>query len=603
MKIATRIYCIIAILLLLPACAGPRPVNGQPGNEHDRLQKLFDEYQSDYHELNPINATFEGDYRFNDVFGDYLSADYLRKSEELESKYLSRIKSFDYRNLNREDRTSYDIFKYDRRMELEAYAQGYARMEALLPVSQFFSMPNLVAQLGSGASIQPFKTVADYENWLKRAAGFTKWVDRAIENMRRGMREGIVQPRIIVEKALPQLRAQLVDDVHTSIFYRPVKNFPDSFDRAETSRLDRLYTGAIENTIIPAYQRLYNFLHDEYLPHTRDTIGLSALPGGRKWYTYLVRRNTTTQMTPQEINDIGKAEAGRIYAEMKSIKASTGYSGSMQDFFSYMKTDPRFKYASRKELLASFRDVKRRVEAALPRLFSLTPGANFVIRQIEPFRAASAAAAEYVPPAPDGSRPGTFYVNTYDLPSRYTWQCEFLFLHEAEPGHHFQIAIAQEQTDLPPFRRFDGPAAFIEGWGLYAESLGDRLGLYTDPYQKMGELTAEIWRANRLVVDTGIHALGWTRQQAIDWMASNSPMSKTDIVAEVDRYIAIPGQALAYKIGQMKFIQLRNLAREKLGDSYDIRAFHREVLAGGAMPLDILEQRIRSWIANSTQQK
>ena len=602
MKNGIRLFCHFSLLFLL-ACSGPVPMDRQPGNAHERLQKLFEDYQSAYNELNPINATLEGDYRFNDVFGDYLSAEYLHRSEQLERKYLRRLKSFDYENLDEEDRTSYDIFEYDRHINLEAYTQGYARMETLLPVSQFFSMPNLTAQLGSGASIQPFKTVTDYENWLKRAAGFAKWVDRAIDNMHRGMREGIVQPRIIIEKALPQLQSQLVNDVHESIFYRPTKDLPDSFDKTDANRLDRLYTGAIKDVIIPAYRRLYNFLHDEYLPHTRDTIGLSALPGGRQWYTYLVRRNTTTQMTPQQIHAIGEDEAKRIYTEMQSVKKRTGYSGSLQDFFTYMKTDPRFKYGSKEELLTSFQDVKRRVEAALPGLFSLMPGAKFVIRQTEPFRAASAAAAEYVPPAPDGSRPGTFYVNTYDLPSRYTWQRDFLFLHEAEPGHHFQIAIAQEQTSLPPFRRFDGPTSFIEGWGLYAESLGDKLGLYTDPYQKMGALTAEIWRANRLVVDTGIHALGWTRQQAIDWMASNSPMSKTDIVAEVDRYIAIPGQALAYKIGQMKFIQLRELARTKLGARFDIRAFHREVLAGGAMPLNILERRIRSWILNSAKQK
>ena len=588
------LYAVV-LLVLLAACE--TPVTKVKSDPHTELQNIFQSYHEAYLRLNPMDAMFEGDYRFNDVMGNGLTPEYRQQSEQLEREYLGKLKTVDYNALDDEDRISYDIFKYDRGMDLESYTRGFARMDALMPVSQFYSLPNFFALIGSGASAQPFNTVKDYDNWIKRVGGLPAWVDQAIANMREGIKEGIVQPRIIIEKALPQLQAHLVENINDSLFYKPVSKMPETFSKTDRERLTAAMEDTIRTVIIPSYRRLYTFLKDEYLQHARDTVGIGALPGGKSWYAYLARRNTTTRLTPEQIHTIGKQEAQRIYKEMVEIKDKTGFKGNLQEFFSYLKTDPRFKYKSVPEMLAVYNGLKDELRARIPKLFSLTPKAELVIKPMESFRAVSAAAAEYMSPAPDGTRPGVFYLNTYDLPSRLTWNRESLFLHEAIPGHHYQISIAQEQERLPSFRRFDGPTAYIEGWALYAETLGSELGLYTDPYQRMGALSNQIWRADRLVVDTGMHAMGWTREQAIDWMKSNMPITQTDAVAEVERYIAIPGQALAYKIGQMKFTELRHRAEQRLGSRFDVHEFHSEILKDGAMPLDVLEKKINNWIA------
>ena len=585
---------IVPLILVLSACETPvLKVKSDPNTE---LQNIFQSYHEANLRLNPIEAMFEGDYRFNDVLGNDLTPEYRQQSGQLEREYVRKLKTVDYQALDDEDKISYDIFIYDRDSGLEAYTKGYARMGALMPLSQFYSFPNYFALFGSGASAQPFNTVQDYDNWIKRAAGFPVWVDQALANMQEGIREGIVLPRVIVERTLPQLQAHLVEDIKDSVFYGPIGHMPESFSNADSERLTTAVENSIRTVIIPSYRRLYTYLKDEYLRHARATVGIGALPGGKSWYAYLVRENTTTGLTPEEIHAIGKKEAQRIQEEMLAIKDNTGFKGDLQAFFAYMKTDPGFKYQSVDELLAGYRRLKDDLEGRIPRLFSLAPKADLVIKPMESFRAASAASAEYMPPAPDGTRPGVFYLNTFDLPSRLTWNRESLFIHEAIPGHHFQISIAQEQEKLPAFRRFDGPTAFIEGWGLYAETLGRELDLYTDLYQRIGALSNEIWRANRLVVDTGMHALGWTREQAIAWMKSNTPMSETEIIAEVERYIAIPGQALAYKIGQMKLAELRRRAQQRLGGRFDIREFHTQILKDGAMPLDVLEKKINAWI-------
>ena len=592
----TRSLLPVILLVLLAGCETPATkVKSDP---HADLQKIFDSYHEAYLKLNPMDAMFEGDYRFNDVMGNGLTPEYRQQSEQLEREYLDKLKDVDYQALDEEDRISYDIFKYDRGIDLENYTGGYARMDALMPVSQFFSLPNFFALIGSGASAQPFKTVRDYDNWVKRAGGLPAWVDQAIANMREGVKEGIVLPGVIVEKTLPQLQAHLVNNIKDSLFYKPVGNIPKSFSKADRERVTAAMEDIIRTVIIPSYRRMYSFLKDEYLQHARESVGIGALPGGQSWYAYLARVNTTTTLTPEQIHAIGKQEAQRLYREMLKIKEQTGFKGNLQEFFTYMKTSPRFKYKSVADMLATFRGLKSELQERLPKLFSLTPKADLVVKPMESFRAASAAAAEYRPPIPDGSRPGVFYLNTYDLPSRLTWSRESLFLHEAIPGHHYQISIAQEQEQLPKFRRYDGPTAYIEGWALYAETLGPELGLYTDPYQRMGALSNEIWRADRLVVDTGMHAMGWTREQAIAWMKSNMPMTDTDVVAEVERYIAMPGQALAYKIGQMKFTELRHRAEQRLGSRFDIHEFHTQVLKDGAMPLDTLEKKINAWIEN-----
>ena len=589
---------ILSLLLVIFTSACDRVSTDQAEGKNMQLHALFDEYREANFELNPIDAMFEGDYRFNDRFGDGLSEQYLTDSLALEQEYLDKLRVIDRRQLNGQDKLSYDIFEYQRLMSVEFYRDGYARLDTLMPVTQFFSTPSFVALLGTGTSAQPFNTVEDYDNWLRRLGGFIPWVDQAMDNMRIGISEGVVLPALLVERVLPLLEGHMVDDVQGSVFYQPVKDFPDSIPEQERERLAAAYEDIIVGKVIPAYTRLRNFMADEYLPPPPASHGIGALPGGDKWYAHLAEYHTTTDLTPQQIHEIGKAQAGALYKEMESVKNTIGFEGDMKAFFQFLREDPQFYYDDPEKLVQSYRDIKTDVEERLPRLFDLIPESEYVIKPIEDFRAASAAAAHYMPPAPDGTRPAVFYVNTYDVGSRSNWERESLFIHEAVPGHHFQIALAQEQENLPALRRFGGQTAFVEGWALYAETLGDELGLYTDPYQRIGALTNDIWRANRLVVDTGLHAMGWTREQAIGWMESNCPITRTNAVAEVERYMAMPGQALAYKVGQLKITELRRQAESALGDRFDIKDFHRQVLADGSMPLTLLEQKIVNWISS-----
>lgn len=564
-----------------------------------QLHALFDDYRNANFELNPINAMFEGDYRFNDRFGDYLSADYLQRSLALEQAYVEKLHRVNYQDLNSQDRLSYDIFEYDRLLAVENFRDGYARLETLMPVTQFFSVPNFVALLGAGGSAQPFNTIDDYDNWLRRLAGFSPWVDQAIANMRTGIHEGVVLPHIIVERILPQLQMHIVDNAQDSVFYQPLRAFPEQIPAQYRERLTSAYEAMIAESVIPAYARLHAFLAQEYLPRARDTDGLGALPGGDKWYAYVARYHTTTDLTPGQIHEIGQKQAAALYKEIVAIKDSVGFDGNVPAFFRFLREDPQFYFDSGEALVESYRAVRTTIEQRLPRMFELIPKAAYVIKPIEAFRAPSSAAAHYMPPAPDGSRPAVFYVNTHDIGARPNWERESLFIHEAVPGHHFQIALAQEQS-LPAFRRFGGQTAYVEGWALYAETLGEELGLYTDPYQRLGALSNAILRANRLIVDTGLHALGWTREQSIEWMESNSPITHTDAVAEVERYMVVPGQALAYKIGQTRIRELRQRAETALGNRFDIRAFHRQILADGSMPLSLLEKKIERWITTQS---
>ena len=589
---------ILSLLLVIFTSACDRVSTDQAEGKNMQLHALFDEYREANFELNPIGAMFEGDYRFNDRFGDGLSEQYLTDSLALEQEYLDKLRVIDRRQLSSQDRLSYDIFEYDRLMSVEYFHDGNARLDTLMPVTQMFSTPSFVALLGTGTSAQPFNTVEDYDNWLGRLGGFIPWVDQAIANMRIGMSEGVVLPDLIVERILPLLQAHIVEDVTDSVFYQPLKNFPDNIPEQDRERLVAAYESTIANKVIPAYQRLRDFMAEEYLPHARESHGIGALPGGKKLYAHKVKYHTTTDMTPEQIHEIGKTYAEELYKEIGSIKNTVGFEGDMKAFFRFLREDPQFYFDEPEQLVQSYRDIKTDIEQRLPRLFGLIPESEYVIKPVEEFRAASSAAAHYMAPAPDGSRPAVFYVNTHDVGSRPDWEREALFIHEAVPGHHFQIALAQEQEDLPAFRRFGGQTAFVEGWALYAETLGEELGLYTDPYQRLGALSNDIWRANRLVVDTGLHAFGWTREQAIAWMETNCPITHANAVAEVERYMVMPGQALAYKIGQLKIRELRRKAEDMLGDRFDIKAFHRQVLADGSMPLTLLEQKIVNWISS-----
>jgi uncharacterized protein (DUF885 family) len=596
-----RLSVIATLVLTLAACAHmPPPSSTSPAaaatgttDPAAELVQFFETYWQASLKLNPLGATFVGDNRYNHLLPNSFGAEFRAQEENFQRDWLARANAIDTAPLNAQDRLSLTIFKRDLQSDIEgARFPGH-----LIPLNQFYSFPNLMAQLGSGTSAQPFKTVQDYDHWLQRAAQIPALLDQMIANMREGMQAGVVQPRVLMEKVIPQLDALIVADPAQTLFYRPVAAMPERFPEADRPRLRAAYLTLIRDQLMPAYARLRDFVRDEYLPSTRETVGLDALPGGADWYAYNVRRITTTDLTPAQIHRIGLDEVARIHAQMRKVIRELGYAGGLQDFFTFLTTDPRFKWQSEEQLLADYNALRERVELGASKLFSTTPKAAFEIRPVEAFRAKSAAGGSYMRPSEDGSRPGIFYVNTYDLPSRKTWDMEDLFLHEAIPGHHFQLALQQELQGIPAFRRFGSFTAFIEGWGLYAESLGKEIGVYTDPYQYFGFLQNELWRAIRLVVDTGLHSKHWTRQQVIDYMLANSAESQTQAIAEAERYMAIPGQALAYKLGELKFRELRTRAERELGPRFDIKAFHAEVLKDGAVPLDVLEDKVVSWIA------
>ncbi len=403
-------------------------------------------------------------------------------------------------------------------------------------------------------------------------------------------------PRVLVERVLPQLQSLIVKDAKQSLFYKPLQAFPQGVNDTDRARLAAAYVRAIDTKITPAYTKLHRFLQQTYLPKARATAGYAALPNGAAWYAYLTRYHTTTSITAGEVHEIGLQEVTRIRAELARMQTQVNTPGDSQAFIAQLRSDPRFQFKSPEELLDAYRGLKQRVAAAVPKLFDLMPQTDLEIRAVETFRERSAASASYQPGAPDGSRPGVFYVNTYDLASRPSYLIETIYLHEAVPGHHFQLALQFEAKDLPRFRRFGSDTAYVEGWGLYCESLGKELGMYEDPYQYIGSLTAEIWRAVRLVVDTGLHYKGWTREQAIEYMRANTAIGEADVTAEVERYMAAPGQALAYKIGQRKIRELRVLAERQLGPKFDVKEFHTQVLKDGSMPLAVLQGKIERWI-------
>jgi uncharacterized protein (DUF885 family) len=436
-------------------------------------------------------------------------------------------------------------------------------------VDQFSGLHLMMAQLGSGASTQPFQTVQDYDNWLARAAGYAPAVDNVIADMRLGIKQGIVMPKALISRVLPQLESVGSDDLATSTYMGPVKKFPASFSAADKARLTDAYGKLVREQLAPANRKLLAFMRDTYLPAGRTTAGIGALPGGKEWYAFRARQSTTTDLTPSQIHDIGLSEVARIRAQFEEAKVRVGFKGTLRQFFDHLNNAPELRFKSREEIQAAYEGVRPQVEAKVGQLF-----AN-------------------VPKAP----PGIFYYNAYKPETRTRFTTNAFFLHEAIPGHHFERSLAQETTGLPAFRRFGGSTAFSEGWGLYSEMLGQEIGMYDDPWQWIGRLTAEIWRGVRLVVDTGIHEKGWTREQAIAYFMDNVPQNEVTAVQEVERYIAVPGQALSYKIGELKLRELRSRAEKTLGKDFDLRAFHNEVLSHGAVPLDVLEAATDRWIA------
>ncbi|MCH8277441.1 MAG: DUF885 domain-containing protein [Proteobacteria bacterium] len=586
---------VLAAVFLVAGCGESKDQGASETTEvgaAEALSVLFDDHFERNLELNPLSATFIGDYRYNDRLANSNGPEYRAASEAMDQEFLQRLLAIDREQLGEQDRLSYDIFKINRELSLESNQFP----SHLQPINQFYAITNSFVQLGSGSSAHPFETVKDYEDFLSRADDFAVIIDQIISNMKQGMQEGVTQPRILMEKLVPQVASQIIDDPRESAFYMPVTNMPEDFGADDRERLTAAFEDKISNTIIPAYQRLNNFLGDEYIAAARETVGLYAQPNGEAWYAYMVRLRTTTDMTPDEIHQIGLDEVARIHGEMHGVMEEAGFEGDLKEFFEYVNTDDRFFYDEAEELIQGYRDMSDHIAELTTELFDVFPKSEFEVRRVEPFREASASGGSYRSGTPDGSRPGVFYANAYNIKARGKWAMESLFLHEAIPGHHFQIMIQRENEDLPDFRRFGGFTAYSEGWGLYAESLGKELGVYVDPYSYFGGLNAELWRSIRLVVDTGIHAKGWTRQEVLDYMYANSAVAEVRAIAEAERFMAIPGQALAYKIGQLKIREIRDKAEASLGDKFSVKDFHTEVLKDGAMPLSMLESKLDRWV-------
>ncbi|HEX8447890.1 MAG TPA: DUF885 domain-containing protein [Sphingomonas sp.] len=592
---------IVALLITTTAApafaqaAPPAPVTGQSA-EGARLRMLFTASDEATLRRNPIQALFRGDQRYAEQFGDYITDAYYAAEKAAAEADLAALKRIDRARLSPEDQLSYDIFQYQTETALKGLAPALLKAQVERPIDHFSGFQTFMPDLASGEGAAPFKTVKDYENNLKRLDGYIIYLGRATDRMKQGLADGVTNPRLVMRNVVGQLDALVAQGVEGSTFYKPVTMFPAAIAPADQARLKTAYAAFIRDRLNPAHAALRDFIRDVYLPKARDSVGLGQMPGGADLYRFLVAQTTTTDMTPDAIHALGRSEVARIQAGMEKVKAQVGFTGTLAQFFDHMRTDPKFAPATRAAMRDAFLAIDARVQKTVGRDFSTLPKSPLDIRPVPAFKEKTDAAGSYQQGTPDGSRPGVFYYNAYDLPARFTWGFETLFLHEAIPGHHFQISLAQENTGLPSFQRFGGNTAYVEGWALYAESLGPELGLFTDPYQMYGHLNDEILRAMRLVVDTGLHAKGWTRDQAITYMLDNSAMGRTDATAEVERYIAIPSQATAYKIGQLTIRRLRTRAETALGPRFDVRAFHAQVLMSGALPMAVLEQKIDRWI-------
>lgn len=586
---------LLAVVLIV---AGATPTMAAP---NAALAQLFQDYDEAGLRAYPTGALWRGDMRYLDRYEDNLTPEFLVEQRKENADFHTRLAAIDRAALDSEDQLSYDIFAYTLQDDAHGLAPEIAGLFQMLPIDQFNG-----AHIGFAIEMQwrsryPFNTPGDYAKAIARMKGFAHWVDGAIGKMREGAAQGITQPRVIVERLIPQTEEQADKSVDDSVFYGPAKNMPDTIKGKERTRLLKDYRAAVSDVVLPAYRRLADFLKNEYLPKARTSVGLSAMPGGRDLYLYLVRHHTTLDRTPDEIHQTGLSEVTRITAAMEAVKKKVHFKGDLAAFRAFLRSDPQFQFKDRDAMMAAYQAVKVKIAQGLPKLFDHQPRTPFEIKFFEDFVAKNQASADYEQASLDGSRPGIFHINGYDLPARPTYQTEVLSVHESMPGHHLQIMLAQENESLPPFRRFGGTTAFVEGWGLYTESLGKDLGLYTDPYQEFGQLSFDMWRACRLVVDTGMHAGTMTREEAIDFMLANTSLTKTDVIAEVERYIAYPGQALAYKAGQLDLLRLRDKAKKALGAKFDIRKFHDAVLLEGAMPLSLLDLQIDRWIAEQAK--
>jgi len=592
----------LLLICVLAACRNKVSTTAPVASNKD-LAALFEKYYNDRMALLPVEATINGDSLYNDQLPAEFTDSYRKKLTDFFANNLQAVQQFNREQLNETDRTSYDIFKREMEMSIEGLQYQYFSsidytIDGHAPFNQFYGLPLSFGQMGSGAGAQPFNTVHDYDNWLKRAAAFPAWADSAIVYFKKGIDAGNVLPAKLVVKMIDQMQNMVATDATKSLYYGPVKNMPASFPEDDKKRLTAAFTPLIKTTLSPAFQKLADFLKKEYLPKARTTTGIKDVPEGPSLYNFLVRYWTTTAKTPDEIYSTGLSEVKRIRGLMDSVKNSVGFKGDLKAFFEYMRSNKRFMpYRTPEEVLNAFRNIQARIEPHLKDMFGHTPKMKFEIRQTEAFRAASAS-AEYKQGTVDGKRPGIFYVPILDATTFNTTSgMESLFLHEAIPGHHYQVSLTLENTALPTFRRYLWYGAYGEGWALYCESLGKELGLYTDPYQYAGALGDEMHRAIRLVVDVAMHAKNMTREEAITYMMANEAISEEGATAEIERYMALPAQALSYKIGALKIRELRNKYSQELGNKFSLSAFHDEFLHFGCMPLDLVEKNMDEWAA------
>jgi uncharacterized protein (DUF885 family) len=552
------------------------------------LNEFFESEWNYEMEQSPARASSMGDRRWNDRWGDQ-GLDAIHKREEHAIAALERLKKFDRTQLSAADQLNYDLFKKDLELDIE----GAKFRSYLMPINQRGGIQTL-DELGDRLR---FETVKDFDDWIARLRAFPTLMDQTMALMKEGASAHVMWPKIVLNRVPAQIDKQLVEKPEESPFFKPFKKFPDAISAADRERLTKAAQDAIVSGVLPSFQKLKKYFVEEYLPAAFDEVGVWKMPQGAEYYAYLARRHTTTDLTPQQIHEKGLSEVARIKGEMEAIMGKVGFKGTMPEFFTKLRTDPQFFYKTPEELLEAYRALAKQIDPNLVKVFKTLPRTPYGVLPIPDKIAPDTTTAYYNQPAADGSRAGTYFVNLYKPETRPKWEMMALSLHESVPGHHLQIALAQELGDIPKFRRYGFYTAFVEGWGLYSESLGQDMGMYDDPYSKFGQLTYEMWRAVRLVVDTGMHSMKWDRQKAIDYFMANAPKAENDIVNEIDRYISMPGQALAYKIGELKIKELRERARREIGEGFDVREFHDAVLLSGAVPLDVLEQNINHWIA------
>ena len=585
------VIAIFAGLILMISCK--KSDIALPKSEAN-IDSIASKYYEGYLKMYPLEATMQGDSRYNDLLSNNISSEFISKEIEFYTDTQKKLKSIDYDDLSDEQKTVYDVLDYTLKDKIERYAYH----PELLPFSQFEGLPLDFPLLGSAEGNQPFKTTKDYDNWLKRIDAFVIWMNTAEKNFREGMKQNVVLPKKLVVKMIPQMHSEeiITEDFDKNIFYGPIKKMPKNFSAKDKEKYKILYQEAISSKIIPAYQKMGDFLEKEYLPKARNTDGINALPNGKNIYEYYAKSWTTTNKTPEEINKIGLQQVAMLRAEMEKVKTQLGFKGSLEEFLTSLKTDKKaMPYKTPEEVIAAFNGILKKIEPKLPSMFSKFPKTPFEIRRTEKFREASAS-AEYKQGSADGKRPGIFYTPIPDA-TKYnvTNGFESLFLHEAIPGHHYQVSLQQENTEIPKFMRFGWFGAYGEGWAHYTETLGPEFGLYTDPYQKMGYLSDQMLRAVRLVVDTGIHTGKMTREEAIKYYLSNISDSEEGATAAIERYMAIPGQALGYKIGSLKILELRAKYQKQLGNKFNLAKFHDEILNQGCLPLSVLERKMELW--------